>query len=255
MDEIFSNPLGKTPPVEASADHTDREALWRVELFGGLRLIRGSLVYTGFRTHRTGGLLGLLAYHRGREFPKEALAELLWPDELPLRALQSLQMALECLHRELEPGMPRGSVLSEREASVLLSESAVVTDIDEFRERILQAGRADSRPRRLSLLLVAAEQYRPDILSGHREEWILPAQAEIDDLYLGAVGALSQLHETDGEPGEALAVLRRALRIHPDAPGLLREVQRLTADTAASDADNAAAARHVPPCDPPGYRP
>ncbi|HET6387067.1 MAG TPA: BTAD domain-containing putative transcriptional regulator [Armatimonadota bacterium] len=202
--------------------------VWRVELFGGLRLARGAFTRTDFRTHRTGSVLGYLAYFRGKWHPRHLLAELFWPEDLPERALRSLETALRTLSLELEPpGIEPGTILLQERERVCLSGRAVLTDVAEFRERIELACQCHSRARRLRLLLVAVEQYRPDLLPGHRDEWLLPAQAELEDLYIWAALTLTRDLSAAGHLDESLRVARRALEVDPLAEKLHRQVARL----------------------------
>ncbi|HVA91131.1 MAG TPA: hypothetical protein VNL71_14955 [Chloroflexota bacterium] len=202
--------------------------VWRVELFGGLRLARGALTRTDFRTRRTGSVLGYLAYFRGRWHPRHVLAELFWPEDLPERALCSLEIALHTLSVELEPpGIEPGTVLLREKERVCLSGRAVLTDAAEFRERIGLARRCRGRAQRLRLLLVAVEQYRPDLLPGHPDEWLLPAQAELEDLYAWAALTLTRDLSAAGHPDKSLRVALRALEVDPLAEKLQRQAARL----------------------------
>ncbi len=45
----------------------------RIELFGGLRIVRGESTLTRFPTHKTAALLAYLAYHSDRAHPRESL--------------------------------------------------------------------------------------------------------------------------------------------------------------------------------------
>ena len=65
---------------------------WQIELLGWLRVVSGGgapagdqppRVISRFQTQKTGSLLAYLAYHCHRSHPREALIELLWPEELP----------------------------------------------------------------------------------------------------------------------------------------------------------------------------
>jgi hypothetical protein len=80
---------------------------WKIELFGGLRAARvdvaGARAITHFRTQKTGELLAYLALHRTRRHPREALVNLLWPEEDPISARHRLSVALSSLRRQLEP--------------------------------------------------------------------------------------------------------------------------------------------------------
>jgi len=70
---------------------------WRIDLFGGLRLLRGGTVITRFRTRQTGLLLAYLALYPDQDHPRDALAELLWPENDLETAKNKLRLALHAL--------------------------------------------------------------------------------------------------------------------------------------------------------------
>lgn len=59
------------------------DARCRIELFGELRVVQGERIITRFNTQKTASLLAYLAYHLDRAHPREALIEMLWPDNEP----------------------------------------------------------------------------------------------------------------------------------------------------------------------------
>src|SRR5690348_6099027 len=112
----------------------------RIEMFGGLRIVRDAQVIARFQTQKTGALLAYLACHRDRQHPREELMELLWPDTEPTAGRNRLKQALSVLRAQLEPGdTPTGTVLRADRASVSLSAAQVTTDVAEF-EAVLRAG-------------------------------------------------------------------------------------------------------------------
>jgi len=65
---------------------------------------------THFRTRKAAELLAFLALHRGHAHPREAICELLWPDDDPLQTRHRLSVALSSLRAQFEPrGIPPGS--------------------------------------------------------------------------------------------------------------------------------------------------
>src|SRR5205823_10337922 len=85
---------------------------WRIELLGSLRAISGSVTVARFRTQKTAVLLAYLACHPHRSHSREALIELLWPDEEEEAGRHNLRNALSALRRQLErPGLPAEQVL------------------------------------------------------------------------------------------------------------------------------------------------
>src|SRR5689334_14406527 len=88
------------------------DARCRVELFGGLRLIRADRVTDRFRTHNAAALLAYLALNLNRRCARDELLELLWPDSELAAGRGLLRTTLSYLRRPLEPpGIPFNSVL------------------------------------------------------------------------------------------------------------------------------------------------
>src|SRR5438876_11558908 len=90
---------------------TTGQAKYRIELFGGLRVIRHDCEVTRFRTHKTAMLLAYLALHLRAEVTREQLIELFWPDLAPEAARNNLSTALSSLRTQLEPPGIKGRVL------------------------------------------------------------------------------------------------------------------------------------------------
>src|SRR5438067_7053361 len=113
---------------------------WRLELFGGMRLVRGEQVVTHFRTRKNAALLAYLACHPDREHPRELLADLLWPERDPAAARHSLNVALAYLRQRLEaPDLPKGAALGSSRMAVRLDPQWVTTDVAEFQEALSRA--------------------------------------------------------------------------------------------------------------------
>ncbi|MEZ6185674.1 MAG: BTAD domain-containing putative transcriptional regulator [Planctomycetota bacterium] len=190
-------------------------APWTIELLGVLRLSRGEEAITRFRTQKTAGLLGYLAYHLGRPHPREVLCGLFWPELSPAAARNNLSRAVSALRRQLEPGDgSRGAVLVATRQDLALEPGAIATDV----QALLQACDAGD-------LDAALARYRGPLLEGHFEDWVGPARALVQGRLTGAV-----LAGLDGvEPEQALRWLRRAVAIDPLCEAAHRELIRLTA--------------------------
>src|SRR6476646_8895959 len=82
---------------------TSMNAIWTVQLLGGLRARRGDQEIARFSTQKNAMLLAYLAYYRHQQHPREVLLELLWPDCDPEAGKKRLRTALWSLRRQLEP--------------------------------------------------------------------------------------------------------------------------------------------------------
>src|SRR2546427_12342853 len=115
------------------------EEICRVELFGGLRVVRADEVVSAFPTRKAAALLAYLAYPGEREQSREVLAEMLWPGVDARSGRNSLSVALSAIRRILEPAAvaPGAALITDRFAA-RLDTGAVVTDVREF-EALLDA--------------------------------------------------------------------------------------------------------------------
>src|SRR3954471_23534193 len=109
------------------------DARCRIELFGGLRLVRSEGVATRFRTVKAAGILAFLALRLRQEVSRELLIEVFWPDMEFEAARGNLRTALNSLRNQIEPaGVPNGGVLIADRQCVRLNSDAVTTDVDDF---------------------------------------------------------------------------------------------------------------------------
>src|SRR4051812_21843496 len=99
-----------------------------IEMFGSLSVRAGRQpAITRFRTEKTASLLAFLAYHCGRQFPREVLVNQFWPESLtPTSGRNSLSQSLSSLRPLLEPpGIPPESVLLADRMFVGLSATSI----------------------------------------------------------------------------------------------------------------------------------
>ena len=195
------------------------ETRWRIELFGGLRVMRKDEVITRFRTQKTGALLAYLACYREKPHSREVLIELLWPESDPKSGRSNLSQSLSSLRRQLEPpGVPSGSVLVAKRFSVQLNPVAVITDVAEFEAALQAASTAKTTEEQAHFLTQAVELYRGELLLGYYDDWIMPEQRRLEELFFYALNELIVHLEQVGEVNRALDYARRGV-----AADLLRE--------------------------------
>ncbi len=171
----------------------------------------GTLATTRFETRRTALLLARLALPPLREWPREELIELLWPDEDPSVTRTRFRQTLASLRRALaEVGTVEESVLRSSRSSVGLEVEQVVCDVIEL-ESCLK--RASTNPElRREALDRALELYEHHLLPGFYETWVL---SERDRLENGLRSALIQLSQslTETDPEAAVTYARGAVAL------------------------------------------
>lgn len=208
------------------------KTLWRIELLGGLRAVRGNSAISRFRTQQTGGLLACLAFYSHRAHPREELIERLWPEVDPEAGRNNLRVALSSLRHQLEPpGVPARTVITADRHLVQLSPAAATTDVAEFEAALHRAQQARREGERLDRLQEAVALYRGELLPGHFEEWILPERLRLTEAFLETLGQLVHLLEAAGDLASALHYALRSVCVDPVSEEAHEEVVRLLAAT------------------------
>ena len=130
---------------------------WRIELFGGPRILTPSgESVSHFTTQKAAGVLAYLALTLPRSHPREVLAELFWPEKDPALSRNSLSAALSALRPIL------GEALVGDKFRVGLSPALVACDVAEFATK-LSAGDAWG----------AAQLCVAEFLPGFYDNWAL----------------------------------------------------------------------------------
>src|SRR2546423_222762 len=116
------------------------EALWTIQLLGGLAARSTTREVTRFRTQKAAALLGYLAFHAAPHdlpHPRDPLIEQFWPEADLDAGRHNLSNALSVLRQALEPpGVPAGTVLLADRATVRLNPNTVRTDVAAFHEAL-----------------------------------------------------------------------------------------------------------------------
>jgi predicted ATPase/DNA-binding SARP family transcriptional activator len=179
-----------------------------------VRATRESWSVTRFRTQKAEALLGYLAVHRDHAQPREVVAEILWPGSEPAHARNNLSRELSSLRQQLEPpGVPAGSVVLARRATIQLDPEAVETDVAELEAALALGPEAGSD--RVPALAKALALYRGELLPGHYEDWIEPVRRRLERRLLEGARELATALEAQGDLAGAIAALRRAVEIDP----------------------------------------
>src|ERR671919_713692 len=138
------------------AENTASEApqALRIRLFGALEIEDGSRVLgpRDLGGARPKQVLELLLAGRGHLVPTDRLAERLWGEELPLKAVGSLQTFVSVLRRHLSPDRRRTRELVVTEAEAYrFATDLVELDLDRFDELVERSAREPTHEARRSL--------------------------------------------------------------------------------------------------------
>lgn len=179
-----------------------------VKLLGPPRVERdGALV--AFDTRKAVALLAHLAL-TGRPRPRDALADLLWPDTDPERARGALRRTLSTLRGAVGAGL----VEATRDHVRLVKGLGIAVDVDRFRDLRARTDREG--------LERAVDLFRGDFLEGFGvrdapdfEDWVL---SEADGLRRELTATLADLagaREAEGDMTGAVHTVRRWLSLDP----------------------------------------
>jgi predicted ATPase/DNA-binding SARP family transcriptional activator len=205
------------------------KTLWRIELLGGLRAIRGDQVIRRFRTRTAGAMLAYLAYHPQPQ-SRELMTELFWPEAEPDAGRLNLRVALASLRRQLEPpGVPAGSVINASRDSIQLAPTACTTDVAEF-EAALQAAEASrSDVERTQHLIEAVRRYGGELFPDCFQDWVLAERQRLAERFHRALAHLTRHRERAGDLEGAIQWARRAVSADPLREDAHHELIRLLA--------------------------
>jgi ATP/maltotriose-dependent transcriptional regulator MalT/DNA-binding SARP family transcriptional activator len=219
--------------------HIDGAAGVDVEIgsLGGFRVsVDGRpLGPAAWQSRKARDLLKILVSRRGRPAPREALAELLWPDEDPDRVGNRLSVALSTVRGVLDPQRRRPSdwYVAGDKTTVTLDLTHVWVDLEHFldgAERGLRL-RAAGRHEEATELLTAAEAlYGGDFLEEDLyEEWAVAPREEARAGYVSVARALAEAASADGDHDRAVRLSLRILERDPyDEPAHLALIGTMT---------------------------
>lgn len=204
--------------------------VWRIELFGGLKVYRGQEVITGFGSHKAESLLAYLALNPHRVHPRSALAELLWPDENFMATRDRLRQALSAVRKALETDeTPPDSVLITDRVEVRLNLEMLSTDVAEWETALQNAMRVSQRGAQIDHLRRAADLYEGELMPGFEEGWIPGERHRLREAQLSALMRLTQLLVEEGELQAAIDCISRAISYAPEREDVQCDLIRLYA--------------------------
>jgi DNA-binding SARP family transcriptional activator len=201
-----------------------------IRALGLFRVLRGieTVSPAAWQSKKARDLLKILVARRGRPAARDALMEILWPEQDPKRTANRLSVALSTARAVLDPGHRFGAdrfIRADR-STVRLNLESVACDVERFLH-LASEGLARRRAGWLEgaaeLLEAAYEAYAGDFLEEDPyEEWAVPLREEARADYLAVTGALAELADARGEGETAIGYRLRVLDHDPyDEPAHL----------------------------------
>lgn len=190
------------------------ESLCYIKLFGGPVVEHRGRVVGNLGSRKVATLLAHLGLSSDRVCSREALAEMLWPDDGPDVTRDRFRQALSVLRRALEPeeGMA-GKILFADRNGVRLCPETVAVDVVQFERLILKARREKEVSQCIATLTEAVELARHELLPGYYEERILGERNRVEEMLQEGLGQLSTLYESMNDFPSALESAKRALAL------------------------------------------
>jgi two-component SAPR family response regulator len=197
----------------------------RVYTLGSLRVyLDDALLFDeSWRNKPAKTIFKLLFTHRGKRFPKDVLAEELWPETDPDVASNRLRVAIHELRKVLgdrsrkEKGM---SYIAQQEGSYFFDSNALCWSDAETFEELVQHGRERSAAGNLDEALHAYQQaealYHGEYLRDDPFfDWTISARERLREAHLIMLGEAARIHAVRGTPDEAASFCRKILRVEP----------------------------------------
>src|SRR5438128_2096473 len=196
-----------------------------VTLLGGLDIRMASGQIISLPTKKTLALLGYLALHPGKAYPRDRLAALLWGDSADEQARRSLRQAMYVLRKALPETEPP-ALLMEGE-TIALNGDAVDVDTSVF-ERLVSERTPEALERAVTL-------YHGDLLEGIGvneaafAEWLTSERERLRGLALQAFANLLAHQSKAGQTQRAIQTAVRLLAIDASQEVVHRALMRLYA--------------------------
>lgn len=186
----------------------------QIQLLGGFDIeLDGRRVHeSAFARRKAIALLKLLALQPARQFHRDQVIDLLWPDLSSNAGGAQLYKAIHHVRQALltcSPPVPVEELLFLRgELLGLAAPNGVVVDADTFEAAAATA----LATRDLNLIREALDLYRGDILpSDLYEDWAAPRRDALKDLAIDLLLELGQGLLATGQPSEAADALRQVI--------------------------------------------
>jgi DNA-binding response OmpR family regulator len=197
----------------------------RVYALGSLRVYRDDhlLFDESWRNKPAKTIFKLLFTQSGRRYPKDVLAEELWPETDPDVAANRLRVAVHELRKMLGEGARRDGGplhIAQQEGAYFFDERAPFwSDRTAFEAAIAQGNELEEAGKlgeALHAYQVAEALYQGDYLRDDLFfEWSISTRERLREMHLAMLGDAARIHGRQGESEQAAAFCRKILRIEP----------------------------------------
>ncbi|AIE85494.1 AfsR/SARP family transcriptional regulator [Fimbriimonas ginsengisoli] len=194
--------------------------------FGPLEFERGDWRLTRFPTRKSGLILARIALARDGRMERDALAELLWPDDYLDITRGRLRQELRRLRQVI--GEFDSHLQSDR-YQVGIEPGVLTTDALMF-DALVAEGSDETPSERVARLSSAVDLLRGPFLAGYQEPWVFSTRRQYDEKARRALLALADAWEALGEQESALNAIIQAVHHDPlDTGANGRLIRRLVA--------------------------
>ncbi|HZU13253.1 MAG TPA: BTAD domain-containing putative transcriptional regulator [Chloroflexota bacterium] len=195
----------------------------RVYVLGSLRLYRkDSLLFDeSWRNKPAKTIFKMLFTTPGKRYPKDVLAEALWPETEPDVAANRLRVAVHDLRKMLgEGGRQAKRYIAQQEGAYYFDDRLPVwSDVAAFAEAVRRGrelAREDRRDDALQAYGEAEALYQGEYLRDDPFfDWTISTRERLREQHLAMLSDAARLHAADGQFEEAAGFCRKIVRIEP----------------------------------------
>lgn len=198
---------------------------WRIELFGEIAAVRGSVRLTKFSTKHTAGLLAMLARAYPAQVTREAAAACLWGDGDRQVLRNRLSQAVSTLRRMTGSGSDR--IIVGGHFALRIEAGKATVDVAEFEQTVAEMDAAADGETKLELATKACALYKGDYLAGYHFPWADADRLRLRAMFLHALDVSVAVYEEQGKLQRAADVAYRLLHAEPTEPRYLARLCRL----------------------------
>ncbi len=167
-------------------------------------------------------ILKYLAANRNQGFiPREALIEMLWPDQDPEKTGSRFNMAMSALRKTLEPDLspkaPSAYIQRKKDRYRLFNDTRITVDIEQFSMAFVLAEKEKTSPlKKLSRYLETQSIYQGVFLEEDRyEDWCIQKREQLAADYLNLLKSILEIYEEKEDFENAIFYAGKIIELEP----------------------------------------